>query len=167
MQSGRATFDGAVTNRLINFYTKRSVNLGLPIVEHAYVSLSGKLSPKQLGIYGDELVPGFEKLAAALHSVGAPAVLQITHAGVAEVACYRFAACGSVGWRKSPRLTPEELTGIADDFAAAAERALKAGLTALNCMALTAICSNQFLTPLLNKREDEYGGSAENRIRFP
>src|SRR3972149_9739186 len=81
MQSGRADFDGAVTNKLINFYVRRSSALGLPIVEHAYVSPLGRIGPKQLGIYDDSLVPGFEKLASRLHCVGAPAVVQISHAG--------------------------------------------------------------------------------------
>ncbi len=81
MQSGRASFEGAVTNRLINFYVRRSSALGLPIVEHAYVSQMGKIGPKQLGIYHDSLIDGFEKLASGIHSVGAPAVVQISHAG--------------------------------------------------------------------------------------
>ncbi len=58
MQSGRATFNGEVTNKLINFYVRRSSALGLPIVEHAYVSPLGKIGLKQLGIYDDTLVPG-------------------------------------------------------------------------------------------------------------
>src|SRR5665647_3661321 len=81
MQSGRASFEGAVTNRLINFYVRRSSALGLPIVEHAYVSPTGKIGPKQLGIYDNSLVEGFEKLAESLHTVGAPAIVQISHAG--------------------------------------------------------------------------------------
>ena len=68
MQSGRASFEGAVTNKLINFYVRRSSALGMPIVEHAYVSLTGKIGPKQLGIYDDSLLSGFEKLASAIHS---------------------------------------------------------------------------------------------------
>src|SRR5664280_2453161 len=81
MQTGRATFEGAVTNKLINFYVRRSSALGLPIVEHAYVSPTGKIGPKQLAIHDDSSIGGFEKLANALHAVGAPAVVQISHAG--------------------------------------------------------------------------------------
>ena len=81
MQSGRASFEGAVTGKLINFYVRRSSALGLPIVEHAYVSPTGKIGPKQLGIYDDSLIEGLEKLASGIHSVGAPAVVQISHAG--------------------------------------------------------------------------------------
>ncbi len=81
MQTGRATFEGAVTSKLISFYVRRSSALGLPIVEHAYVSPTGKIGPKQLGIYDDSLIGGLEKLAKGLHEVGAPAVVQISHAG--------------------------------------------------------------------------------------
>jgi 2,4-dienoyl-CoA reductase-like NADH-dependent reductase (Old Yellow Enzyme family) len=168
MQSGRATFDGEVTNRLINFYTKRSSNLGLPIVEHAYISLTGKLSPKQLGIYADSMVPGFEKLATAIHETGAPAVLQITHAGVA--ASRRITGsqpAGPSAGGKARALEKEELVTIVNDFAVAAERALKAGFDGVELHGAHGYLLNQFLTPLLNKREDEYGGSPENRIRFP
>ncbi len=168
MQSGRATFEGEVTNRLINFYTNRSANLGLPIVEHAYISLTGKLSPKQLGIYSDSMVPGFEKLASAIHATGAPAVLQITHAGVAASRRVTGAqAAGPSAGGKSRALEKEELVTVADDFAAAAERALKAGFDGIELHGAHGYLLNQFLTPLLNKREDEYGGSPENRIRFP
>ena len=53
MQTGRASFEGEVTNRLINFYVRRSSHLGLPIVEHSYVSPTGKIGPKQLAIHDD------------------------------------------------------------------------------------------------------------------
>jgi 2,4-dienoyl-CoA reductase-like NADH-dependent reductase (Old Yellow Enzyme family) len=66
MQSGRASFEGAVTNKLINFYVRRSSFVGLPIIEHAFVSPTGKIGPKQLGIYEDSLIIGFEKLASGI-----------------------------------------------------------------------------------------------------
>ncbi len=61
MQTGRASFAGEVTGRLINFYAMRSGAVGLPIVEHSYVSPAGKIGPKQLGIHDDSLVPGFRE----------------------------------------------------------------------------------------------------------
>jgi NADPH2 dehydrogenase len=168
MQSGRATFDGAVTTRLINHYVRRSAMLGLPIVEHAYVSLTGKLSPKQLGIYDDSLVSGFEKLSCALHSVGAPAVLQITHAGIAASRRVTQAqpAGPSVGG-KARALEKEEMETIATDFALAAERAVKAGFDGVELHGAHGYLLNQFFTPLINKRQDEFGGCVENRMRFP
>jgi NADPH2 dehydrogenase len=168
MQSGRATFDGAVTTRLINHYVRRSAMLGLPIVEHAYISLKGKLSPKQLGIYDDSLVPGFEKLSNALHSVGAPAVLQITHAGIAATRrVTQFQPAGPSVGCKARALEKEEMEVIAGDFASATERAVKAGFDGVELHGAHGYLLNQFFTPLINKRQDEFGGSVENRMRFP
>ena len=168
MQSGRPTFEGAVTNRLINFYVRRSSALGLPIVEHAYVSMRGKLSPKQLGIYDDVLIEGLEKLAKAIHGVGAPAVIQITHAGgVANKNIIKGEPAGPSATGKARELQKTEMDSIAEEFVSAADRAVKAGFDGVELHGAHGYLLNQFFSPLLNKRGDEYGGSLENRIRFP
>lgn len=168
MQSGRASFEGAVTNKLINFYVRRSSALGLPIVEHAYVSPTGKIGPKQLGIYDDALVPGFEKLAWAIHSVGAPAVVQISHAGaVANKKVIGVVPAGPSETGKTRMLEKPELDAIADEYALAAERAVKAGFDGVELHGAHGYLLNQFFSPLINKREDAFGGSLENRMRFP
>jgi NADPH2 dehydrogenase len=168
MQTGRATFEGAVTNRLINFYVRRSAFLGLTIVEHAYVSPSGQLSPKQLGIYNDSLILGLEKLAHSIHGVGAPAVVQITHAGaVANQTLINAVPRGPSATGKSRELQKNEMETIAEDFEAAAERAVKAGFDGVELHGAHGFLLNQFFSPLINKRNDSYGGSLENRMRFP
>jgi NADPH2 dehydrogenase len=168
MQSGRATFEGAVTNRLINFYVRRSSSLGLPIVEHAYVSSNGKIGPKQLGIYDDSLIEGFEKLAKALHEVGAPAVVQISHAGgVTNKKVIGTEPAGPSARPKTRMLDVSEIEAIAEDFAFAAERAVKADLDGVELHGAHGYLLNQFFSPLLNKREDLYGGSLEKRMSFP
>ena len=168
MQSGRATFDGAVTNRLINFYVKRSSELGLVIAEHAYISRLGKLSFKQLGIHADDLIEGFEKLTCAVHAVGTPIVLQITHAGAVSnkhVTIDQPAGPSATG--KARELQKVELEIVADEFALAAARAVKAGFDGVELHGAHGYLLNQFFSPLFNKRKDEYGGSIENRMRFP
>ena len=168
MQTGRASFAGEVTSRLINFYVLRSAAIGLPIVEHCYVSLTGKIGPKQLGIYSDSLTEGFEKLAAAIHTVGAPAVVQISHAGgVANEKVIGIKPAGPSERGKTRALTIDELKAIANDFKLAAERAVKAGFDGVEIHGAHGYLLNQFFSPLLNKREDEFGGSLENRMRFP
>jgi len=168
MQSGRATFEGAVTNRLINFYVKRSSALGLVIVEHAYVSLQGKLSPKQLGIYNDTLIGGFEKLAEAVHAVGTIVVLQITHAGaVGNKQVINSQPVGPSATGKARELQRNELDAIADEFALAAMRAVRAGFDGIELHGAHGYLLNQFFSPLFNKRGDEFGGSLQNRMRFP
>jgi NADPH2 dehydrogenase len=168
MQSGRASFEGAVTGKLVNFYVRRSASLGLPIVEHAYVSPTGKIGPKQLGIYDDKLIAGFEKLSSGIHSVGAPAVVQISHAGaVANKKVIGAAPVGPCTREKTRMLEKTELYTIAEEYALAADRAVKAGFDGVELHGAHGYLLNQFFTPLLNKREDEFGGSLENRMRFP
>ncbi len=168
MQTGRASLEGAVTSRLINFYVRRSSAIGLPIVEHAYVSPAGKIGPKQLGIYDDSLVSGFEKLAYAIHDVGAPAVVQISHAGgVANRKVIGAVPAGPSVTGKTRMLEKIELPTIAEEYALAAERAVKAGFDGVELHGAHGYLLNQFFTPLLNKRNDEFGGSLENRMRFP
>jgi NADPH2 dehydrogenase len=168
MQSGRATFEGAVTNKLVNFYVRRSSAIGLPIVEHAYVSPLGKIGPKQLGIYSDALVPGFEKLVAGIHSVGAPAVVQISHAGaVANKKVIGAMPVGPCDRDKTRMLEKTELLELAEDYALAADRAVKAGFDGVELHGAHGYLLNQFFTPLLNNRQDQFGGSLENRMRFP
>jgi NADPH2 dehydrogenase len=168
MQSGRAGFDGSITGRLINFYVRRSLAIGLPIVEHAYVAPMGKIGPKQLGIYDDKLTSGFEELANAIHNVGAPAVVQISHAGgVANEKVIGTKPAGPSDRGKTRMLQVEELYGIADAFVAAAERAMEAGFDGVELHGAHGYLLNQFFSPLLNKRTDEFGGSLEKRMVFP
>lgn len=168
MQSGRADFDGSITNKLVNFYVRRSAFLGLPIVEHAYISPTGKIGPKQLGIYDDSLVGGFEKLAEGLHSVGAPAVVQISHAGgVANTKVIHTQPAGPSSAGKTRMLEVCELQIIAEEYALAAERAIKAGFDGVELHGAHGYLLCQFFSPLLNKRTDEYGGSLEKRMHFP
>ena len=168
MQTGRATFEGFVTGRLISFYTRRAAALGLPIVEHAYISLTGKIGPKQLGIYDDALIPGLTKLASSVHALGTPVVIQITHAGgVANKKVIGTTPAGPSARGKTRKLEKSELETIAYEFALAAERAVKAGFDGVELHGAHGYLLNQFLSPLLNKRDDEFGGALENRMRFP
>ena len=168
MQTGRATIEGAVTNRLINFYVRRSTALGLLIVEHCYVSTAGRLSFKQLGIHDDNLISGLEKLATSIHAIGTPVVVQISHAGgVANRHVIGKQPAGPSATRLASKLTKSEIESQAEEFAVATERAIKAGFDGVELHGAHGFLFNQFLSPLLNKRKDKYGGSLENRIRFP
>jgi NADPH2 dehydrogenase len=168
MQTGRASFEGTVTNRLINFYVKRSAHLGLPIVEHSYISPTGKIGPKQLAIHDDSSINGFEKLANAIHEVGAPAVVQISHAGaVTNKRVIGTKPAGPSPREKSRMLDSKEIYCIAEEFALAADRAVKAGFDGIELHGAHGYLLNQFYSPLFNRREDEFGGSLEKRMHFP
>ena len=128
MQTGRATGDGAVTDRLIGFYVRRSAVLGLVIVEHCYISAEGRLSFKQLGIHNDEFIGGLEKLASRIHAVGTPVVVQISHAGgVANRVVVGGVPAGPSATRLARELKKNEVDRLVGEFGLAAERAVKAG----------------------------------------
>lgn len=168
MQTGRATIKGAVTDRLIGFYTRRSGTIGLLIVEHCYVSERGKLSHKQLGIYDDELIEGLERLASRIHALATPVVVQISHAGgVAIREVIGSEPAGPSATKLSRELSRSEIEDAAEEFALAAERVIKAGFDGVELHGAHGFLLNQFISPLLNKRQDEYGHSLENRMRFP
>jgi len=168
MQNSLATTDGTVTDELVNHYVRRAEALGLLIVEHSYVSLDGKLAERQLGIYDDRLVPGLEQLASQIHTAGIPVVIQINHAGRTT----SKEIMGKQPVAPSPsdtarKLRVEELDTLAESFARAAERALKAGFDGVEIHGAHGFLLNQFFSPLANRRTDNYGGSLENRMRFP
>ena len=168
MQTSLATTEGAVTEKLIEHYTHRSRALGLLIVEHSYVSLDGRISERQLGIYDDSLVLGLETLSSNVHATGTPIVIQINHAG-------RIASEETTGTKPvapSPNgnareLQVQEIEALTEAFAKAAERAMKAGFDGVEVHGAHGFLLNQFFSPLVNRRRDRYGGSLKNRVRFP
>lgn len=168
MHTGLANTEGAVTDSLIMHYIRRSKALGLLVIEHSYVSLVGKLSERQLGIYDDELVPGLEKLSSSIHSTGTPVVIQINHAGRStsmETTGMKPVAPSPSG--NTRELRSKEIEALAEAFAMAAERAVRAGFDGVEIHGAHGFLLNQFFSPLTNRRRDKYGGSLENRIRFP
>lgn len=168
MNTELATRAGAVTDRLIGHYVKRSKALGLLMVEHSYVSLQGKLSERQLGIHDDSLIPGLEKLVQSIHASGTLIVAQINHAG----------ARAAEEITRAPRVAPSAVEGVHElqvkeiedltrTFATAAERAIKAGFDGVEVHGAHGFLLNQFFCPLTNRRSDKYGGSLDNRMKFP
>jgi 2,4-dienoyl-CoA reductase-like NADH-dependent reductase (Old Yellow Enzyme family) len=168
MQTGLATSDGAVTDKLVEYYTRRAKAVGLVIVEHSYVRLDGKLSEKQLGIYDDQLIGGLEQLASSVHATGTPIVIQINHAGSrTSKEAMGFQPVAPSATENARELQVEELVRLAEAFASAADRAMKAGFDGVEVHGAHSFLLNQFYSPLTNKRTDRYGGSLENRSRFP
>jgi len=168
MHTGLATAEGAVTDKLVEHYVKRSKNLGLLIIEHSYVSIEGKLSERQLGIYDDSLILGLEKLSSKVHSIGTPVVIQINHAGryaKREVTGLHPVAPSSN--READELKFKEIEDLVEKFALSAERAMRAGFDGVEVHGAHGFLLNQFFSPLANARLDKYGESLENRMRFP
>ena len=167
MQGDHATVEGGVTEKLIKFYEQRAEALGLIIVEHSYVSLNGQRAKRQLGIYDDHLVPGLKELVKRIQPFNTRIILQITHAGAKadeKLGIERVAPSAKEGARE---LMVEEIEALRYAFSRAADRAVSAGFDGVEVHGAHGFLLNQFSSPLTNHRTDMYGGSFENRIRFP
>ena len=168
------TPEGFVTDRLVDFYTARArggvgfiIVGGCPVDEHG--SMSGMIY-----IDDDRYIPGLKRLTNALKGEGAKVAAQLYQAG-------RYVHSSMIGGQKpisasavrskftgeTPRaLELDEIPGVQDRFAEAAVRAKLSGFDAVEILGSAGYLISQFLSPLTNLREDRYGGSFENRMRF-
>ncbi|MGC8491251.1 MAG: NADH:flavin oxidoreductase [Syntrophobacteraceae bacterium] len=170
---GLASEEGAVTPALIETM-RRLANggLGLIISGHAYVSPEGKAGPWQLGVYGDELVSGLKTMSQAVHEAGGKIVMQIAHAGrfapKALTGTPPLVVSDFEGLCKSSRteITSQEIEKLVRSFSDAAARAKAAGFDGVQIHSAHGYLFSQFLSPIYNRRSDEYGGSIENRARI-
>ncbi|WP_420475794.1 NADH:flavin oxidoreductase/NADH oxidase [Noviherbaspirillum sp. ST9] len=160
---------------------------GLLIIEATAVEPEGRISPSDLGLWSDETE---RALGSVLHAVRKyspmPIAIQLAHAGRKASTHVPWEGGKSIashagGWRTfAPSALPftegdetpialdaAGLQRIRDGFAAAARRAERLGIDAIEVHAAHGYLLHQFLSPLSNRREDEYGGSLENRMRFP
>lgn len=170
-----ATKDGEVTDRHIRHYTARARGgVGLIILEHTYVLANGKMSLGQLGIDNDKLIPGLRRLSQAIRDDGAKVGIQLTHAGsraTQEITGMQPAGPWDVPAPKDneiPRpLTAADIKKIVTAFGQAARRAVEAGFDVVELHGAHGFLLGQFLSPYTNRRQDEYGGDRERRLRLP
>ncbi len=168
MNTGSSTIRGEVTDSLIKHYTRHSKSLGLLIVEHAYISLDGKYSTNQLGIYDNHLIPGLKQLTNSVHANNVPIILQINHKGARSfIDVARLEPHIPPLIKGTKELSIKEIENIVENFAIAAGRAIDAGFDGVEIHGAHGYLLNQFSSSLTNTREDLYGGSLSNRIRFP
>jgi 2,4-dienoyl-CoA reductase-like NADH-dependent reductase (Old Yellow Enzyme family) len=158
---------------------------GLIVAEATAVVPEGRISPRDAGLWNDEQRDAWAPIVRAIHERGSAAGIQLAHAGRKASTWWPWAGeRGSVpaddgGWATvAPSAVafdgfaePEALDAagidrVADGFAAAARRALDAGFDVLELHAAHGYLLHQFLSPLSNRRDDEYGGSLENRARL-
>jgi NADPH2 dehydrogenase len=168
---GWAGRDGLVTEEHVRHYEARAEGgVGLIIIEATCVHPGGRLADSQLGLWDDNQVAGFARLAEACHRHGARVLVQIHHAGFKaskDVTEVRIAPSDYSEKDVTARaLTIDEIHGLQKDFIAAAVRAKEAGLDGVELHGAHGYLISQFLSPIVNKREDDYGGSLENRTRF-
>ena len=166
--------DFEVTDQLVDFYAERARGgVGIITVGYATVDeLSGNST--NIGAHKDDFIPGLQRLAQAIQSNGARAAVQINHAGRYNFSFFLDgkqavapSAVPSRMTRETPReLAIDEIKEIIGHFARAAGRVQKAGYDAVEVLSGTGYLISEFLSPLTNQREDEYGGSFDNRMRF-
>lgn len=166
--------DGRPTEKLASYYRMLARGgAGLIITGYAFVRPDGKQLPGQMGAHDDTFAGDLKLVASAVHPEGAKICLQLVHAGgqTREAACGRQPlAPSSVKVDQFPEqpaaLTKLEIAELVAAFGAAGRRAKDAGFDAVQLHAAHGYLINQFLSPLTNRRSDEYGGGLENRSRF-
>lgn len=163
--------DGKVENWHLTHYTSRAVGqVGLIIVEATAVTAQGRISPQDLGIWSDDHIEGLQQLTGMMKEHGTRAGIQLAHAGRKAVIEGEIIAPSAVAFnekmKKPKEMTKEEIKETIEAFKEGAVRAKKAGFEVIEIHAAHGYLINEFLSPLSNLREDEYGGIAENRYRF-
>jgi NADPH2 dehydrogenase len=163
--------DGHLQNWHRTHYTSRAVGqVGLIIVEATAVTPQGRISPQDLGIWSDEHTDGFKELVNLMKEHGAKTGIQLAHAGRKAVLEGEILAPSAIAFNEKSQ-TPKEMTiaeikETVEAFKKGAERAAKAGFDVIEIHGAHGYLINEFLSPLSNKRTDEYGGTAENRYRL-
>ena len=185
MTRDRAGPGDVPTDAMVEYYAQRA-SAGLIVTEGVQPSAVGKGYWRTPGIHSAEQVEGWRRVADAVHARGGKLVMQLMHCGRVVVAANRgFDAdvvapsalpCpvqvpgpdGTLVDTAMPRaLAADELPALLEEYAAAARNAMAAGIDGVELHCASGYLINQFLNPASNVREDEFGGSAENRIRFP
>jgi 2,4-dienoyl-CoA reductase-like NADH-dependent reductase (Old Yellow Enzyme family) len=171
---------------LVHLGSRAVGGTALIMVEATAVTAEGRISPGDLGIWNDEHIEPLARIAKFVHSQGAVAGIQLAHAG-------RKASC-DLAWKGGARLkSPEQggwpvvgpspvpfdkadplpipldgpgIAAVINAFEAGARRALQAGFKVLEIHAAHGYLLHEFLSPIINHRNDQYGGSLENRMRL-
>ncbi len=178
--------DGFATDwHFVHYGTRAMGGAGMVIFEASAVRADGRISTGDLGIYKDEHIEMLGRITKFVKDNGSVVGIQLAHAG-RKASTWAFGAESKIlsenqgGWEmiapsaiafSDKTAVPREMTltdieAIKQSFADAASRALKAGFELIELHAAHGYLINEFLSPLTNKRVDQYGGSRENRSRF-
>ena len=172
---------------LVHLGSRAAGGAGLILVEATAVTRDGRITPGDMGIWGDQHIEPLARIARFLEGQGTVPGIQLAHAGrkascappwtggarlkAAEEGAWDVVAPSPIPFHEDDP-TPIELDKkgideIVEAFGAAARRALKAGFRIIEIHMAHGYLLHEFLSPLSNKRTDEYGGSLENRFRLP
>ncbi len=171
---GYSDGSGVVTRRHIEFYNLRSKYTGGVILEPLYMDAGLRELPAQLGIDADDKIEGLKTITDLLHNHGAKAIAHLNHPG--RMANPKMP--GNYHWSSTDRacenggavpakMDRAMMDSVISMHVDAALRAVKAGFDIIELQFGHGYLMAQFLSPAINNRDDEYGGSFENRMRFP
>jgi len=174
MGTGYGNSDSTVSDRLVAYLARRAQGgTGLIITEICAIDPRGKGFPNEVGVWNDAFITGLARIPEELHKYGAKVALQLHHAGRETFEAVTGAmpeapsAIPSViQGQPCGAMSLERVAQVIGAFAKAAGRARQAGFDAVELHGAHGYLLNQFLSPFSNKREDEYGGNDENRMRF-
>jgi len=173
MGTGYADQNNAVTDRHLAYHVARARGgVGLNITEHTTPHPAGLTGASMLGIYSDEHIPGFRRLAEAVHDAGGRIAVQINHGGrqaSREVIGRAPQAPSSVpcpDGSPAHEMSLAEIEEIVEAYAQGVRRAAEAGCDGVEIHMAHGYLGASFLSPHTNRRTDEYGGDTRRRTRF-
>jgi 2,4-dienoyl-CoA reductase-like NADH-dependent reductase (Old Yellow Enzyme family) len=177
MVMNSAGSDGCLTDWHLAHYLARAVGgTGLLIVEATAVESGGRISARDLGLWNDSQVDPLARMVRLAQAEGAAVGIQLAHAGRKawssdkgfgpDVPVGPSALPFDEGWCTPKELAPAQIDEVIEVWQAATRRALEAGFDLIEIHGAHGYLCHEFLSPISNKRTDEYGGSLENRMRF-
>ena len=154
--------DGIATDFHYLHYVSRAIGgAGFIIIEMTDVEPDGRISDFDLGLWSDDQIPALKRIVDACHKYGAKVGIQIAHAGRkaedAEVPVAPSAIAFDENYKQPRALSTEEVKEMVEKFRKAVQRAVKAGVDAIEIHGAHGYLIHQFHSPLTNKRDDEYG----------
>ncbi|KJF89545.1 NADH:flavin oxidoreductase [Photobacterium leiognathi] len=169
-----ATEDGHMTDKLYAIYEELAKGeVGLIVTGYANIVEEEKPNEGMMGMYNDSFIEEYQKLTELVHQYDSKIIMQLAYGGtkttynVGERVIFApSAVCEKSTQTLGKAMTKEEIDYIVDAFAKASVRAKQSGFDGVEIHAAHTYLINQFLSPYYNQREDEYGGSLENRMRF-
>ncbi|MFE4036323.1 NADH-dependent flavin oxidoreductase [Priestia sp. YIM B13489] len=171
--------DYTVSDEELTYYQKRVNGVGLVITGCTHVQPNGIGFTNEFAAYDDKFIPSLRKLAGAAKSGGAPAILQIFHGGNKALPALTpngevvsSSALETEASDFAPSVLPRELSHdeileVIHAFGETTRRAIEAGFDGVEIHGAHGFLLQNFFSPFFNRREDEWGGSLENRLRFP
>ncbi|MCI5997809.1 MAG: NADPH dehydrogenase [Peptoniphilaceae bacterium] len=167
----KKTVGGVLTVEHFDHYVARALGgVSGIIVEATMINETGGIRKVDLGLYNEKQRDEFKKLVDRVHNYDCKIGIQLSHAGRKADSTYEELVAPSDiafgDYRVPKKLTVEEIKKLVEQFTKSAVLAKEAGFDFIEIHGAHGYLISQFLSPLSNKRQDEYGGNLENRYRF-